>query len=367
MRIGLFPLWAGSQIGGITTYDRELVPALASAAPDMQFCVFHSGPLPQFAASNVVHRSLFPSSRWITVPIAFPLAARSAGLDLVHMTHVPPPFFPGPYAMTLHCYSTFLHPEFYPKLLNLRLNMLIRRGLRQARVVICPSEGLRRIAERELGVPAEKLTVAPHGVSARFTPRPIEEARRLVREKYGVGSKYLLFVGVMAPRKNGVRIVNAFGRLKRNGEPDLHLLIVGRKWLGDEVDEAIGRNGIRDSVTFTGHVPEDDLPFIYSAAELFVFPTLWESFGIPVVESMACGAPVLTSDGSCLPETAGDAAEYVDPLSVDDIARGMARVLADPKRRQDLREKGLRRASQFTWENSARRTLAAYAHALQGR
>lgn len=368
MKIGVFPLWAGGQIGGITTYDEELPPALASAAPADQFHVYRPGRPPEGSAApaNLRYHRLVPASRWINVPVSFPLAAAFADLDLIHMTHVPPPLFPKPYVMTLHCFSTFLPGPFYPKLLKLRMNALIRAGLKRARVVICPSQGLRDIAQSELRVEPDRLAVAPHGISPRFSPRPKADSAQLIRGSYRIDRPFLLFVGVMAPRKNGVRIVQAFARFRRETGSDAALVIVGRKWLGEDIDRVIRDEQLDGHVLCTGHVPDDHLPDFYSAAEMLVFPSLWESFGLPVAEAMACGTPVLTSRGSCLPETAAGAALLVDPLAVDDIAAGIARIMNDKGFAASLREKGLERARDFTWRNSALKTLAAYLQALSG-
>ena len=370
MRVGLFPLWSGARIGGIATYDSELLPALAEAAPADGFHVY--SPLrdanrlkAQPHPANLHFHYLFPSTRWINVPVSFPVAALVSDVDLVHMTHVPPPFFTKRYVMTLHCFSTFAHPEFYPRLLNLRMNALIRKGLRTARMVICPSEGLRDLAETELKVDAARLRVAPHGVSAIFFPRDKSPARAEIRKLYGIQRSFLLFVGVMAPRKNGARIVEAFARFRQQTRTDVQLVVVGRKWLGADVDAAIRRAGLENEVVFAGHVPEQHLPIFYSAAELLLFPSLWESFGMPVAESMACGTPVITSAGSCLPETAGGAAILVDPHSIDEIAGAIANVLYDSALATDLRKRGLEQSKKFTWRNSALKTIAAYHAALE--
>ena len=364
MRIGLFPLWAGSQIGGIATYDAELLPALARVAPDVEFDVYSAAAETGVHAANVRHHRLFPRSRWINVAVSLPVATAFSRAELLHMTHVPPPLSPRPYVMTLHCLSTFLHPEFYPAGLAMRINALVRRGARAARLVICVSETLRSLAEAELGIDRDRLAVAHNGVSAAFCPGPRDEAARRVKEMYGLDAPYLLFVGVIAPRKNVARLVEAFARYRRRRRSSVRLVLVGRKWIAGDVDEAVRRHGVEDDVVSIAHVANAQLPDLYRAAEMLVFPSLWESFGIPVVEAMACGTPVITSRISCLPEIAGDAALCVDPYSADDIANGIERVLGDPAMAARMRSMGLLRARQFTWENTARRTVDAYRQAI---
>lgn len=368
MRIGLFPLWTGSEIGGIATYDTELLPLLARNAPEHEFHVYsptrEAIALLDQGLANVRHHRLFPASRWINVPVSFPLAAAFGKLDLVHATHVPPPFSPRPTVMTFHCFSTFAHPEFYPRGLGLRINSLVRRGLRRARLVVCVSQGLRDIAEAEFGVPPERLAVAYNGITPQFRPVPREEAKARVRAAYGLEGPYVLFVGVLGPRKNVARVVEAWHRHREATGHDARLVIAGRRWIADDVDETIRRLGCEGGVTWLNHLGRAALPDVYAAAELLVFPSLWESFGIPVVEAMACGTPVVTSQGSCLPEIAGDAAVLVDPRSVEAIADGIGRVLGDAAFARSLREKGLARAARFTWQSSALETLAAYRQAM---
>ena len=368
MRIGLFPLWSGGQIGGITTYDTRLPPALAAAAPDVDFHIYTPSPdaIRRFGlpAGNVTHHRLFPRSRWLSVPVSLPLATAFAPVDLLHVTHVPPPVSTRPYVMTLHCYSTFGFPEFYPRGLNLRVNALLRRGLKRARLVICVSRGLRELAETKLGVDPERLAVVYHGVGEEFRPIPRAEAVAHVQRRYGLDAPYLFFIGVFAPRKNLRRLIDGFARFKAGTGSPAKLVMAGRPWLGDDVAAAIARNELEREVVVLGHVNDESVPFLYSAADLFVFPSVWESFGMPVVEAMACGVPVLTSNGSCLPEIAGDAAVLVDPYSAGDIARGITSVMTDPALAARLRDLGLARAGQFTWERTARETLAAYRRAL---
>jgi glycosyltransferase involved in cell wall biosynthesis len=368
MRIGLFPLWTGAEIGGIATYDQSLPRALADQGPDNEYHIYSPSreaiELLDLRRNNVKHHLLFPRTRWISVPLSFPIATAFSNLDLVHMTHVPPPISLKPYVMTLHCFSTFAHPEFYPKGLGWRMNVLIKRGIKSARVILCVSEGLRNIAETEWKVRSDRLAVAHHGVSEKFRPIPEDEARARVLRKYGIDRPYLLFVGVIAPRKNTARIVEAYDLYKQSSHSDARLVLAGRKWIAEDVDRIIRQRGLQKDVIHIGHLDNNQLPELYSAAQLLVFPSLWESFGLPVVEAMACGTPVVTSRGSCLPETAGEAALLVDPYSVESIAEGIAKVIEDPDLAKALRQKGIERAKKFSWKSSALRTLAAYGQAM---
>ena len=182
--------------------------------------------------------------------------------------------------------------------------------------------------------------------------------------RYGLPARYLLAVGTLEPRKNLTTLVRAFARLRDRSEIDraVGLVLAGaRGWLDDPIFRTVQSLGLEDAVRFPGFIDDDDLPAVYQGAELVVFPSLYEGFGLPLLEAMACGAPVVASNTSALPEVAGGAAILVDPLDVDGMARAVAGVLGDEALRGRLREDGVARASEFSWETAARRTLDAYA------
>jgi glycosyltransferase involved in cell wall biosynthesis len=210
------------------------------------------------------------------------------------------------------------------------------------------------------------VVVVPLAAGRQF--RPVEAAEAgPVLEKYGVERPYILYVGALESRKNLPRLLEAYARL-RKWSARWKLVIVGaRKWKFTPIFEAVQRLGLEPHVHFTDYVADEDLPALYRGAELFAFPSLYEGFGLPVLEAMACGTPVVTSNRSSLPEVAGDAALLVDPLDVEAIAGAMQRVLADEALAAGLREIGLARAAQFTWERTARETVAVYKKAIDGR
>jgi glycosyltransferase involved in cell wall biosynthesis len=193
--------------------------------------------------------------------------------------------------------------------------------------------------------------------------QPIEPAlaRRTLADNYGIVEPYALFVGQLKARKNIARILEAFARFRLESRSELRLVLAGRRdWSSAGMDEVIDRWKLRGQVIELGHLAHPDLAVLYSGARMLVFPSLWEGFGIPVIEAMACGTPVITSNNSCLPEIAGDAALLVDPYSVEAIAEAIYRLDTDAALRQTLREKGLQRARAFSWRRTAEQTLAAY-------
>lgn len=365
MRIGIFPVMAGSQAGGPETYEHCLVRCLAQISPDDEFhvfCVSENARLSfQCQRENIFYHVLKPSIRWISIPFSLPISLYQHQIDFFHATFIPPPVARQNFVFTMHCYSNFLHPEFYDSTVLWRLNRSIISGLRRAQIVVCVSECVRNLVAGDFKIPFDRLPVVHNGVDEKFRPIPREAARKLVADKYQLSRPYALFVGQIKARKNVLRILEAFHCVRQAGFPELALVLAGRRsWTSEGIDDCIDRFELRRHVFEIGHVDLHDLPAVYSASEMLVFPSLWEGFGIPVIEAMACATPVITSNLSALPEVVGNAALLIDPYSVDEIAGAMLRVLTDSEMGENLRVRGLERAKQFTWERSARDTLKAY-------
>ena len=209
-------------------------------------------------------------------------------------------------------------------------------------------------------VDPEKVTVIEQDPRAEFRLMDADGCRETIRRKYGIASPFLLYVGRVNPRKNLVRLVEAFSRLYRKGIRH-KLVIVGKQdWMAEQVVQRVKELSLEDAVVFTGYVDWDDVPVFYNAAELLVFPSICEGFGLPVLEAMACGVPVVTSYGSSLEEVAGGAAVLVDPCSVESIAEGMEKVIAHPEFALALRDKGLRRVADFTKGPKGQQTVSIY-------
>jgi glycosyltransferase involved in cell wall biosynthesis len=264
--------------------------------------------------------------------------------------------------VTIHDLGYLHFPEAHTRSQLLQLRLTTLWSARVAARVIAISEATRDDLVRHAGVAPGKITVVPHGVAARFAPVPEgpERHARLARYGIGPGARYLLYVGTLQPRKNLARLLDAFAQLARS-EPqaaDLQLLLAGKRgWLAEPIERQAAALGLGQRVRFLGYVSDDDLPALYSGALTFVLPSLYEGFGIPVLEAMACGAPVLTSATSALREVAGEAALTVEPRSTAAIAAGLGRLVCDGRLRFDLRARGLERAAQFSWERCADATL----------
>ncbi len=228
---------------------------------------------------------------------------------------------------------------------------------RAATHVIAVSESTKKDLIEKLGVKPDKITVIYEGVDHRkFKVQSAKFKIDHVKRGYDIGGEYLLFVGTIQPRKNLVRLIEAF---KKTRSPQISLIVVGKKgWLSDEIYNAPKKFGMEDRVKFLGYVPTDDIVSLMNGALAFVFPSLYEGFGLPVLEAMACGCPVVTSSISSLPEVVGDAGILVDPYDVEDIARGISVILElDEAQRRNLVDAGLERARKFTWEETAKQTI----------
>jgi alpha-1,3-rhamnosyl/mannosyltransferase len=290
-------------------------------------------------------------------------------LDLFHATHyVIPPLARARAVVTIHDIIHVLYPQFLPhRAALIYARVMIRRALRRANRIITVSNNSKRDLVDYFGISPARIEVIYNGVAARFrADLPPEESRR-VAEKYGLPRPYLLFLGGEKPHKNVRNVLRAFAEARRDRELPHGLVLAGPMPKNrSRVEALIEALDLGDRVVRPGVVPEEDLPGLFAGADAFLYPTLYEGFGLPVAEAMACGVPVLTSSTSALQEIAGGYAYLVDPMDVDAIARGIVDLATDPKRRQEFAELGRRRAADFSWERAAAQTLKVYAEALGG-
>ncbi|MHB8647800.1 MAG: glycosyltransferase family 4 protein [Thermomicrobiales bacterium] len=299
---------------------------------------------------------------------ALSMATARHHLDLVHDPNGVAPFF-GPRMgakriVTLYDALVFLYPETHNNLDVWRYRWMLPHAIKRTDMVVTGSENSRQDLRRFLAVPDAKLRVCTTATNARFAPVADTGERRAVLARYGIAYPYLLYVGNVTARKNIARLLEAYARV-RDRHPGMHLVIGGkRQWKADEIDATDHRLALQEYVHFTGYINDDDLPALYSGAEAFVFPSLYEGFGIPPLEAMACGTPVVTSNTSSLPEAVGDAALTVDPYDVAGLAAAIETILTDQRLRADLRARGLLRAARYTWEQTATQMRAIYQEVL---
>lgn len=375
LKIGILPLAAGRKAGGPETYEVELVRSLAALDRRNEYFVYCTSPAVAQAIGveqeNFIYRRLWPANRWIALSTMLPVQLLRDGVNLLHCTYAPPPISSVPYVFTLHCTSNLAHPEFYGKSKAFRLNTLQRMGLKRARYVMCVSQFIRNYITGEYHIPDDRTGVVYNGVGRDFKHLPASETKQILSERFGIDYPFILYVGKLQARKNIIRLIQAYAQYRRARKTDVRLVLAGaRTETSEGIDEAIAENDLQQSVVQLGYVApptekgSPELPALYGACRMFVLPSLYEGFGIPLLEAMACGAPVVTSDTTCLPEVAGGAALTVNPLSVESIAEAMFVVDNDPEARERLIQRGLRRAAEFSWDRCARETLGFYERGL---
>jgi len=285
-------------------------------------------------------------------------------------SHVLPLIHPRRCVVTVHDLGYHYHPEAHTLFQNLYLRWSTRYNARSATKVLADSDATRRDLMRYYRIPEERIVVVYPGRDEALTPVSNPQALHSVHSRYGLSKHYFLYVGTLQPRKNLVRLVEAFAALtvairaaskqgEEGGEPvEPQLVLAGAKgWLYAEIFDRARSLGLGDHVVFTGYVPDADLPALLSGALAFVFPSLYEGFGLPVLEAMACGTPVICSNASSLPEVGGDAALLVDPLDVDAWANAMQQILWDPGLRAALVERGMEQVQRVSWERGASEVL----------
>jgi glycosyltransferase involved in cell wall biosynthesis len=263
--------------------------------------------------------------------------------------------------VTIHDLSFIQFPHLFRPANRLYLTVMTRLSAQRARRFIAVSDHTASESVHLLGIPRARIDVVYHGVDSSFKPLP-KATVEAFRQRMGLPQRFVLCVGTLEPRKNHIRLAEAFARLRYD---DAKLVLVGgRGWLYEELFAKVEALDMSDDIVFAGYVTYEDLPLWYNAATTFAYPSLYEGFGMPVLEAQACGTPVMTSTASSLPEAAGDGALMVDANDVNAIAAGLDRILADEPLRDDLRARGLAHASQFTWAQTARETARVYRHTI---
>lgn len=353
-------LHAGNR-SGTGRYATELARRLPGAAPDLDVRVLWPAGTPRPCD--------LADSATIAVPVQSPLAriwhdqvgirtlARNVRARLLHYpANVGPLVAPCPYVVTLHDLTFFRNPEWYGAVRAEYYQYAVARTARGAEAVIVDSSAVKADVVDFLRVPEERVHVIPLGVDSSFTPAS-KEHQAEVRARYGLPERFYLYAGTIEPRKNLLRLIQAWALLDKPFRHDL--VIAGRLgWKTQAVREAAA--AYDSHVHCIGFVPQKDLPSLLSAADVFVWPSLWEGFGLPPLEAMACGTPVITSATSSLPETVGDAALLVNPLDTDAIGEAMRRLAGDQGLRADLAAKGRARAALMTWDSAAHATVDRY-------
>ena len=359
----------GYRSAGIHTYIEQSLRHLPEAGPDLHLTVFTSHPPDGLPSSLQLRTSRWPTERPVLrilwEQIVQPQAARQVGADLLHaMAFVAPLLRPCPTVVTVYDLSFALFPQYFRGFNQAYLRFGTRASVKRARRVIAISDHTRRDVARLYAVPIERIDVAYPGVNPALKPSEPAVIARFRHEK-NLPEKYLLFLGTLEPRKNLVMLIDAFARFKRQCPEATLILAGGVGWLAREIFDAARASGVGDSIRLPGFVPAQEKALWYAAATAFVYPSTYEGFGLPPLEAMACGTPVITSNAASLPEVVADAGVSIGPADPGGWAAALGRVWNDPIYRAELRDRGLAQSKKFTWLETARQTIAVYRHALR--
>jgi glycosyltransferase involved in cell wall biosynthesis len=344
--------------------ERRYAAGLRRALEGVPGVEVHELTLARRSPRSMVQRVAYQAlAEGLYYPFLVGWRARREQVDLVHHPrHLVPPELGlrVPSVVTVHDVLPLAEPEHFSQLILRRYELLARTAVRGASLVLTGSRHSAGEISAKLGVAEERIRVTPYGVEDHF--RPVAREPRWLRERFRIAGPYVLLVGTLEPRKNLAGAVRAFGEVHRQCPGHTLVIAGGAGWKSSAFEHVLGAS--EAPVVRTGYVSDEDLVRLYSGADCFVFPSLSEGFGFPVLEAMACGAPVVSSDRTSLPELVGNAGLLVDPESPEQIAVQVVRVLGDPDLRARLREQGLQRAASFTWSECATRTVAAYREAL---
>jgi glycosyltransferase involved in cell wall biosynthesis len=371
MHIGIDAHAIGARQAGNETYIGNLIKSLAEVDGDNRYTLYlanaeaaahwRAGFTRQYPNFDV--RLLPPPTPLVRVPVALELELRLRPVDVLHVQFTAPLFCPVPVIATIHDLAFEHMPETFTRRGSLQLKFTVRRTAKRAARIATVSEYSRQDLIKTYKLPPEKVVVTHNGIGPIFSPQPASSAEaQKLHHRFGIERDFILAVGSLQPRKNLVRLIRAYAKLRSRQDGFNHqLVIVGRKlWLADEIFAEAKRQEWGRDVILTGYVPDEDLPAFYRAARAFVYPSLFEGFGIPPLEAMACGTPVVTSNTSSLPEVAGDAALLINPYDEQDLASALIRIVNDEKLRALLRERGFVQSKKFTWRNAAEKTLQLY-------
>lgn len=354
MKIGINVQLSIGEKTGIGNYIYYLTKALENVDPINQYCYF-------------TYQKYLSQGSWLRIlweQFILPRDIKNEGADVIHLPDYALPIMDWssrPYIITVHDLAFILYPETFSKGKLLTKLLLIKPSLAKARMIIAVSENTKKDLIDVYKVPAEKIRVVYNGVDVeQFKPLEKSGVNRRLKE-LNLTPGYILYVGTLEPRKNVPALIKAYKLLKEKYNIKERLVIGGGKgWLYDDIFKLVSELELIDDIVFTGYVKAQDLPYLYNGAKVFVYPSLYEGFGLPPIEAMACGVPVVTGNVSSLPEVVGDAGIQISPTDVDSLAEAIHKIISIPEYAAELSAKGLERCKQFTWEETAKKTMAVY-------
>jgi glycosyltransferase involved in cell wall biosynthesis len=376
MRIGLdgYPLTEPRT--GVGHYTFELARALALAHPEDQFELISPKPFAEYVFENFESQALpnlsfikgkSSSIRGHWWSVGLPLYAKRAGLDLFHGTNFDLPLWDRRRTvLTIHDLSALRYPQLHRPRLARRARVRLPLAAKLARAIITPTEAVRREVCAQFRLQEQKVTAIHEAPRGLFQPLPLDRTVE-IRKHLRIENDFLLFVGTLEPRKNLLTLLRAFEHVLRSTAWRPQLVVAGGEgWLMDETFSFLKEAGINDHLRLTGYLNDEELRALYSSCKAFIYPSLYEGFGLPPLEAMACGAPVIAARIGALQETLGDAAVLLEPVDVDGLARAIIEILANEERRREMSSSGLKQAAKYSWEKAAALTYEIYRQVVAG-
>ena len=362
----------GAELGGNESYATNLIEALAEIDQANLYTLYvtKQAAIDRFDNrwANFKVRKTLPHTPLVRIPLTLSRELRRHPVDVLHVQYTAPPLAPCPVVTTIHDLAFEHLPETFNRRSWMQLRLTVRRTAKKAAQIITVSEYSRRDISQTYGIAPKRITVTPEAAPIHFAPVTNETELKKIRESYGIEADYILSLCSIQPRKNLERLIEAYSCL-RGIRPESklpQLVLAGKRgWLDSGTFRAVERNGLGKHVLFTGYIPEQDLPALYSGANCFVYPSYFEGFGLPVVEAMQCGVPVIAGNRTSLPEVVGEAGLLFDPFDTRALVEAITRILDDSECRAELRAKGLQRAGDFNWKTTAQLTLMTYQQAAK--
>ncbi|MFC2149574.1 glycosyltransferase family 4 protein [Candidatus Auribacterota bacterium] len=351
---------------GPGAYVYNLIKALSSIDNSNEYSLFCAEPVSEglrdLPDNFKVNSFRVPVNRTLWSQVILPLALRGKEYDVAHIPGHRTPVFKGRGTVATIFDLAYLHfKDYFKRAHYCRLKYFTEITLKNADRVIAISDFTKNDIIENYKISPEKIDVVHLGVDSHFADTTGGGELDKVKQRYSITNKYLIHVGSLQPRKNISRLIRVFEEINKGRAEGLQLVLAGKKgWMYDEIFTIIGDLGLMDDVLVLEYVKMEDLPALIKGAEALVLPSLYEGFGLPVIEGFACGTPVAASNASSLPEVGGDAAVYFDPYSEDDMRSVIKTILEDVSLRNDLKQKGMERAKQFSWEKTAQETLDTY-------
>ena len=363
MRFAIDAHAIGRHLTGNEVYVRSLLRNFAALDHESEFVTYFSAEDAwQWTAERFQARQVSPNP-FVRLGVELPMRLRRDRPDLLHVQYTAPLACPVPVVVSVHDVSYLVHPEYFPRSRALQLRLTVARTIRSATRILTGSDFSRdSIIDAYGEACAGKIVVVPNAAASGLRPISRENASASVRQRFGIVAPFVLSVGDLQPRKNQIGLIRAFAQLVRAYPQLAHNLVLAGKdtWFSPKVRDAARHSGVADRIQFAGFVSDEDLLHLYNACDLFVFPSFYEGFGLPVLEAMACGRAVCCSRTSAMPEVADGAGIMFDPYSSSEMVRAMADLLRDAELRARMERLGLQRAARFNWRATAEKTLEVY-------